>query len=89
MVLNDLPNIGPVTLHRLLETFGPDPRAILAADKRRLEAVRGALLAADPGRSTVADVAMRFGFWELGRFAGAYRARFGELPSATLRRWPH
>ena len=41
MILNDLPNIGPVTLHRLLEEFGGDPRDILAAPKRRLEAVRG------------------------------------------------
>ena len=41
MVLNDLPNIGPVTLHRLLEEFGADPRDILAAPKRRLESVRG------------------------------------------------
>lgn len=41
MILNDLPNIGPITLHRLLEAFGDDPRDILAADKRRLEAVRG------------------------------------------------
>ena len=41
MVLNDLPNIGPITLHRLLEQFGDDPRDILAADRRRLEAVRG------------------------------------------------
>lgn len=41
MILNDLPNIGPITLHRLLEAFGGDPRDILAADKRRLEAVRG------------------------------------------------
>ncbi len=41
MILNDLPNIGPITLHRLLEAFGSDPRDILAADKRRLEAVRG------------------------------------------------
>ena len=41
MILNDLPNIGPITLHRLLEAFGPDPRDILAADQRRLEAVRG------------------------------------------------
>lgn len=41
MVLNDLPNIGPITLHRLLEQFGDDPREILAADRRRLEAVRG------------------------------------------------
>lgn len=41
MVLNDLPNIGPVTLHRLLEEFSGDPRAILSAPRARLEAVRG------------------------------------------------
>ncbi len=41
MVLNDLPNIGPVALHRLLEEFGGDPCAILASHKRRLESVRG------------------------------------------------
>jgi DNA processing protein len=41
MVLNDLPNIGPVTLHRLLEEFGGDPRDILAAPRGRLESVRG------------------------------------------------
>lgn len=41
MVLNDLPNIGPITLNRLLEEFGGDPGAILRSDKRRLESVRG------------------------------------------------
>ncbi len=41
MILNDLPNIGPITLHRLLEEFGGDPGAILASNKRRLESVRG------------------------------------------------
>ena len=41
MILNDLPNIGPITLNRLLEEFGDDPRDILASDKRRLESVRG------------------------------------------------
>jgi DNA processing protein len=41
MIMNDLPNIGPITLNRLLEEFGGDPRDILTADKRRLESVRG------------------------------------------------
>ena len=41
MILNDLPNIGPITLNRLLQELGGDPRDILAADKRRLESVRG------------------------------------------------
>ena len=41
MILNDLPNIGPITLNRLLQELGGDPREILTADKRRLESVRG------------------------------------------------
>lgn len=34
----------------------------------------------------VGDVAARWGFWHLSRFAADYRALFGELPSATRRR---
>ena len=41
MILNDLPNIGPITLNRLLAEFDGDPAAILRADRRRLETVRG------------------------------------------------
>ncbi len=41
LVLNALPNIGPITTNRLLEELGGDPRAIFAADARRLEAVKG------------------------------------------------
>lgn len=52
----------------------------------RLHRVRRGLLAADPKADTVAEVAMSFGFYQLGRFAAEYRAVFGELPSATLAR---
>jgi DNA processing protein len=41
LVLNALPNIGPVTLHRLLDELGGDPRAVFTAGRRRLESVRG------------------------------------------------
>ena len=41
LVLNALPNIGPITLNRLLDELGGDPREILMADRRRLEAVKG------------------------------------------------
>jgi DNA processing protein len=41
LILNALPNIGPITLNRLLEELGGDPRAVLAADARRLESVKG------------------------------------------------
>ncbi len=39
LILNALPNIGPITLNRLLEEISSDPRDILSADKRRLESV--------------------------------------------------
>ncbi len=41
IVLNALPNLGPITLNRLLGELGGDPRAVLAADRRRLAAVKG------------------------------------------------
>ena len=41
LVLNALPNIGPITTNRLLEELGGDPRAIFAAGSPRLAAVRG------------------------------------------------
>jgi DNA processing protein len=41
LVLNALPNIGPITMNRLLEELGGDPRAIFAAGVRQLEGVKG------------------------------------------------
>jgi AraC-like DNA-binding protein len=51
---------------------------------RRLNLVRAALQAADPATTSIATVARRYGFSELGRFAVVYRSVFGEMPSTTL-----
>ncbi len=64
--------------------LGMSPKQYLLL--RRLNLARQALRAADPSTTTVTEVATRFGFWELGRFAVAYRAWCGESPSASLRR---
>jgi AraC-like DNA-binding protein len=58
------------------------PREYIRA--RRLAAAQRELKRADPESTTVARVATDHGFGHLGRFAGAYRAQFGELPSETL-----
>jgi AraC-like DNA-binding protein len=50
----------------------------------RLRRVRRDLLAADPIETGVAEIAYRWGFAHLGRFAGQYRAAFGESPSEAL-----
>lgn len=51
----------------------------------RMTQARLELLEADPARVKVTDVAVSWGFWELGRFAVQYRRLFGECPSQTLR----
>ncbi len=38
------------------------------------------------GDASITDIAFDLGFTHLSRMAGAYRAKFGELPSATIRR---
>jgi AraC-like DNA-binding protein len=53
----------------------------------RLSRCRQALLDAEPGDGqTVADIAFQNGFAHLPRFAAAYRHRYGETPSETLRK---
>lgn len=51
----------------------------------RLNEVRAAL-ATSEGNTTVTGEAARWGFMHFGRFSREYQARFGELPSETLRR---
>ncbi len=66
------------------ETYGMSPTAYLRI--AALHEVRNALLSGPPVRDAVSRAASDFGFWHLSRFAGEYRALFGESPSATLER---
>lgn len=54
----------------------------------RLEKVREELASGTPETATVTEVAARWGFGHLGRFAAAYRDEYSERPSVTLRRGP-
>ena len=53
---------------------------------RRMHLARAALMKGDPRTTSVTAVAVDHGFWQLGRFAVAYRSLFGKSPSATLMR---
>jgi AraC-like DNA-binding protein len=65
---------------------GMSPMAYLR--EIRLRRAHQLLLKADPTTDTVASVAYRWGFTNLGRFAAAHAARYGETPVVTLRRTP-
>lgn len=66
------------------EIYGSPPYRHLRT--MRMGEARKALLSPVNPTQTVTEVAMQFGFLELGRFSVEYRRAFGERPSATLRR---
>jgi AraC-like DNA-binding protein len=65
------------------EYYGISPMA--SARLLRLERVHAELEAAG-GDASVSDIAFRWGCMHLGRFATAYRERFGQAPHETLKR---
>lgn len=88
----------PLTVEDIAEAVGVGVRALQEGFRRhlgttplcylrdvRLERVRAELVSCTPGTATVTDVACRWGFFHAGRFSIAYRERFGESPSQTLR----
>lgn len=88
----------PVRLRHVCEAIGMSERSLRDAFYRvcgmspmrferlqRLSDARRALQTAPPDRGAVTQVAIQFGFFELGRFAKSYKEAFGETPSQTLR----
>ncbi len=89
-------NFGNVVrIDDLCRLAGANPRTISRAFKvvhdttpshylreLRLIEIRRVLLSGC-NRASIAQVAMRFGFHELGRFSVLYRNKFGEAPSVT------
>jgi AraC-like DNA-binding protein len=71
------------SLQRAFAKLGFTPQAFLR--KVRLERAREMLVSGDDSLA-VSDVAEAVGYSHLGRFAGYYVERFGELPSDTLAR---
>ena len=85
--LGDVCQAAGVNARTLQDSFrkkrGCTPMEFLR--ETRMERVRAGLC--DPGNDTsVAGEAARWGFLHFGRFSSEYRARYGELPSQTLRR---
>ena len=68
--------------HSFRQARGYSPMAFVK--QVRLRHARRMLLTAEPG-TTVAAIAYKCGFGNLGNFARDYRKAFGELPSHTIR----
>ena len=88
VTLSDLCAAAGVSERRVRDAFtdcyGMSPTAYLRVVA--LLEVRRTLLDGPSVRDAVTRAASDFGFWHLSRFAGQYRALFGESPSKTLAR---
>jgi AraC-like DNA-binding protein len=89
----------PITIGDLAAHAGVSTRSLFVGFQRyrnttpmqklrhvRLQRAREELLSGGGTCLSVAEVASRWGFAHLGRFAEQYRRHFGELPSGTLSR---
>lgn len=86
--IDELPRIPDIAVH-----FGVSERSLEYAFSRKYGVspiqyfkyirLHGARRDIRVGKSSITNVAMKWGFSHLGRFSGAYRETFGELPSHT------
>ena len=90
--------LNPVSRARLAEIAGVSIRSLSRAfvkrhgvgpmrflKERRMEAVRMELINASHENTKVSDVALRYGFNELGKFSLLYKSIYNEKPSETLK----
>ena len=88
VTLSDLSAVAGVSERRVRDAFndchGMSPTAYFRV--AALREVRRTLLDGPFARDPVTRAASEFGFWHLSRFAGQYRALFGESPSETVAR---
>lgn len=87
MTLDDIArysNTSPRTLTRMCRLqYGVSPMQLVR--DLRLDQIRQALIQGTVDNS-VSEIALRWGYAHLGRFAAAYRQRFGEAPHDTLQK---
>jgi len=89
---------SPVSRARLAEIAGVSIRSLSRAfvkrhgvgpmrflKERRMAAVRMELISARPENTKVSDIALRYGFTELGKFSLLYKSIYNEKPSETLK----
>lgn len=86
--LSDLARHVGVSERSLQRAFQEVFNVPAAVYLRRLRLSQARRMLAEPTSAniTVAKAGLRYGFWELGRFAAQYRQLFGEYPAQTLRR---
>ena len=88
----------PLTVTRLAQAAGVSVRSLQMAFRQhlgttpmqyvrevRLARAHDELRVADPGHSTVSQIAVRWGFLNVGRFSQQYAQRYRRYPSDTLR----
>ena len=88
VTIEELARVVGVSSRALFWGFrrGRDTTPMAYLKKLRLDVARDTLRGAARTGASVTDVAMAVGFCHLSRFSSEYKARFGEPPSATLRR---
>ena len=86
LTVADIAEAVGVSMRALQEGFRRDLQTTPMEYLRevRMRNVRSSLMSADPGMTTVTELAHQCGFVHLGRFSVDYRKRFGESPSQTL-----